>query len=217
MSARNLAIVITPNILYSSSSSVDACLSGSPNNVVRQLIQNYSKFFREIEMEMKAERSGVRQSFLKQTETKLEEEDDDEEEDEEIMVEPVGSVVKEGWLTKKGEIRHNWTKRWFVLKYGSLGYFRTQGFGFLSFSLFKSIHFLRQVFPSSSDGLRAAGRIVLVDCLVGQSTGKKPNCFAITTPTKRTFLISANSPQVLFPSLFFPQYFCCFSKQFFSS
>ena len=45
------------------------------------------------------------------------------------------------------------------------------------------------------DGVNAQGRIILVDCLVGQSTSKKANCFAITTPSKRTFLLTAANPR----------------------
>ncbi|EFA78547.1 RhoGEF domain-containing protein [Heterostelium album PN500] len=37
----------------------------------------------------------------------------------------LGEIVKQGYLTKKGAMRRNWTKRWFVLKNGYLFYFKT--------------------------------------------------------------------------------------------
>ncbi|XP_065099250.1 differentially expressed in FDCP 6 homolog [Paramisgurnus dabryanus] len=42
---------------------------------------------------------------------------------EKVYREMVGSVLKEGYLWKKGHLRRNWTERWFCLKPGSLSYF----------------------------------------------------------------------------------------------
>ena len=56
--------------------------------------------------------------------------DDDEEIEEKNkgeleLISTLGSVVKEGWLSRKG--KRNWTKKYFVLHYGSLTYFSTPG------------------------------------------------------------------------------------------
>ena len=67
--------------------------------------------------------------FVIEKKEEVEEEEEEEEvEEEEGGETALGAVVKEGWLTKKGEVRKNWLKRWFVLKYGSLAYFKTQGY-----------------------------------------------------------------------------------------
>jgi len=35
-------------------------------------------------------------------------------------------IVKEGWLEKKGVIRHNWTKRWMVMQGNQIKYFQKE-------------------------------------------------------------------------------------------
>ncbi|XP_016314834.1 differentially expressed in FDCP 6 homolog isoform X2 [Sinocyclocheilus anshuiensis] len=45
---------------------------------------------------------------------------------EKVYREMVGSVLKEGYLWKKGHLRRNWTERWFCLKPGSLSYFTSE-------------------------------------------------------------------------------------------
>ncbi|MCJ8734599.1 hypothetical protein PDJAM_G00237210 [Pangasius djambal] len=42
---------------------------------------------------------------------------------EEVYREIVGDVLKEGYLWKKGQLRRNWTERWFTLKPSSLDYY----------------------------------------------------------------------------------------------
>jgi len=192
MSAHNLSIVFGPNLLRAKSESASASLSDYPAAVVGVMIQQYSTIFSPVEkeFEIKFDMSGLdergrqvrlndyRRSFRSQKFESFDEpeidDDDDEEADEDGMLDTratLGTIVKEGWLSKKGDVRRAWHKRWFVLKYGSLAYFKTQ------------------------DGVNAQGRIILVDCLVGQSTSKKANCFAITTPSKRTFLLTAANPR----------------------
>ncbi|KAJ8257191.1 hypothetical protein GJAV_G00182910 [Gymnothorax javanicus] len=45
---------------------------------------------------------------------------------EEVYREIVGDVLKEGYLWKKGQLRRNWTERWFTLKPGMLAYFTSE-------------------------------------------------------------------------------------------
>ena len=40
---------------------------------------------------------------------------------------PPQVTFKQGWLRKKGEKRHNWKKRWFVLSLHQLTYHEQQG------------------------------------------------------------------------------------------
>jgi len=35
-------------------------------------------------------------------------------------------ILKEGWLEKKGVIRHNWTKRWMILQGNQIKYFQKE-------------------------------------------------------------------------------------------
>ncbi|KAG7477635.1 hypothetical protein MATL_G00071780 [Megalops atlanticus] len=42
---------------------------------------------------------------------------------EKVYMEIVGEVLKEGYLWKKGQLRRNWTERWFTLKPSTLTYF----------------------------------------------------------------------------------------------
>ncbi|XP_069046439.1 differentially expressed in FDCP 6 homolog isoform X2 [Lepisosteus oculatus] len=42
---------------------------------------------------------------------------------EEVYREIVGDVLKEGYLWKRGQLRRNWTERWFTLRPNSLAYF----------------------------------------------------------------------------------------------
>jgi hypothetical protein len=37
-----------------------------------------------------------------------------------------GTVVKQGWLTKKGGQRRNWKTRWFVLKTNEFSYYNNK-------------------------------------------------------------------------------------------
>ena len=41
------------------------------------------------------------------------------------------TIVKQGYLTKKGAKRKNWTKRWFILKKDKLEYFKNPGVSYL--------------------------------------------------------------------------------------
>jgi len=83
-------------------------------------------------------------------------------------------VIKEGELTKKGEIRKNWKTRWFVL-YG------------------KSIAYL------DKQGGKVKGGILLEDAnLIRDATeleaGKKEHCLAVELP-ERHYVISASCPE----------------------
>ncbi|KAK5580730.1 hypothetical protein RB653_000754 [Dictyostelium firmibasis] len=83
----------------------------------------------------------------------------------------LGEIVKQGYLTKKGAMRRNWTKRWFVLKQGYLFYFKT------------------------SKDKKPKGIIQLTNVVVSRSY-YKPNCMAVRSSTDkedREFLICANS------------------------
>ncbi|KAN0048111.1 hypothetical protein ACTA71_002506 [Dictyostelium dimigraforme] len=83
----------------------------------------------------------------------------------------LGEIVKQGYLTKKGAMRRNWTKRWFVLKQGYLFYFKT------------------------SKDKKPKGIIQLTNVVVSRSY-YKPNCMAVRSATDkedREFLICANS------------------------
>ncbi|KAM9990594.1 hypothetical protein ACTFIY_006627 [Dictyostelium cf. discoideum] len=83
----------------------------------------------------------------------------------------LGEIVKQGYLTKKGAMRRNWTKRWFVLKQGYLFYFKT------------------------SKDKKPKGIIQLINVVVSRSY-YKPNCMAVRSLTDkedREFLICANS------------------------
>lgn len=45
-----------------------------------------------------------------------------------LEAQPKGQIVMEGWLEKKGAIRHNWLRRWFVLESKkSLIYYEKKG------------------------------------------------------------------------------------------
>ncbi|KYR00900.1 RhoGEF domain-containing protein [Tieghemostelium lacteum] len=83
----------------------------------------------------------------------------------------LGEIVRQGYLTKKGAMRRNWTKRWFVLKQGYLFYFKT------------------------SKDKKPKGIIQLINVHVARSY-YKPNCMAIRSSidtNEREFLIVANS------------------------
>jgi hypothetical protein len=224
MGAHNLAIVFGPNLLRSKASHLDLTDYSAPvvEVMIAQYLQIFPKFEKEFEKEVGvADSSKVKQMRLNDyrrsyamvrsqnmfdaPEADVDAEGEEDEDEGEEFVDTnanLGAVVKEGWLQKKGEKRRNWTKRWFVLKYGSLAYFKTQGISHDrgENDFFRS-DILTPLFPSFLlitlilDGVNAAGRIILVDCLVGQSTSKKTNCFAITTPTKRTFLLTAANPR----------------------
>ncbi|XP_062855558.1 differentially expressed in FDCP 6 homolog isoform X2 [Trichomycterus rosablanca] len=45
---------------------------------------------------------------------------------EEVYREIVGDVLKEGYLWKKGQLRRNWTERWFTLKPNSFDYYTSE-------------------------------------------------------------------------------------------
>ena len=151
MSPHNLAIVFSPNLLRSPSVSSSFDLSESESKVVECLMVGYQKIFDEVfdltvffffgedfslpslslqgEKELKRVEPSKDKEKIETKQGELEEEEEEEEEEEggaggELAL---GAVVKEGWLTKKGEVRKNWLKRWWVLKYGSLAYFKTQG------------------------------------------------------------------------------------------
>ncbi|KAF2068734.1 hypothetical protein CYY_009944 [Polysphondylium violaceum] len=83
----------------------------------------------------------------------------------------LGEIVKQGYLTKKGAMRRNWTKRWFVLKQGYLFYFKT------------------------SKDKKPKGIIQLLNVSVARSF-YKPNCMAIRSAVDkedREFLICATT------------------------
>jgi len=90
-----------------------------------------------------------------------------------------GTVVKEGFLEKKGVIRHNWLKRWFVLekgeKYVTMKYYKTK--------------------LDVKTG-KAKGEFVLVNATLYAHVEKKgtemPNYFNIRVGT-RDFLIRAEN------------------------
>jgi len=63
------------------------------------------------EVEKEAEKSP--KSSSKSSSRKLKEE---KEEETPIPASPKDRIVKQGWLEKKGVIRHNWTRRWMVLE-----------------------------------------------------------------------------------------------------
>jgi hypothetical protein len=66
-----------------------------------------------------------------------------------------------------------------------------------TYTFFSSYQHLFQhfLFILSTDATVPLGRIALVNCLVGQSGQRRGGCFAITTPNKRTYLLSASSSQ----------------------
>jgi len=90
-----------------------------------------------------------------------------------------GTIVKEGFLEKKGVIRHNWLKRWFVLekgeKYVTMKYYKTK--------------------LDAKTG-KAKGDFVLVNATLYAHVEKKgtemPNYFNIRVGT-RDFLIRAEN------------------------
>ncbi|EGG19880.1 RhoGEF domain-containing protein [Cavenderia fasciculata] len=87
----------------------------------------------------------------------------------------LGEIVKQGYLTKKGAMRRNWTKRWFVLKQNYLFYFKT------------------------SRDKKPKGIIQLVNVGAVKSF-YKPNCMAIKSLVdreEREFLICATSASEL--------------------
>jgi len=82
---------------------------------------------------------------------------------------PVQTVLKEGFLTKRGHSIQSWKNRWFVLQNNFLFYFRTK------------------YDPSP------LGAIPLQDCVYcGLYPGGRKNCFSVHTRA-RTFLLIANS------------------------
>jgi len=77
---------------------------------------------------------------------------------------PPGSVVKQGWLTKKGGQRRNWKTRWFVLKTNELSYY------------------------NNKKDVKAKGTVILSGVTVKPSAHKE-FCFAVST-AERTYLMA---------------------------
>jgi len=78
---------------------------------------------------------------------------------------PSGSVVKQGWLTKKGGQRRNWKTRWFVLRPNEFSYY------------------------NNKKDAKPKGTIVLSGVSV-KASSHTAFCFAVTT-TERTYLMAA--------------------------
>jgi hypothetical protein len=79
------------------------------------------------------------------------------------------SVTYEGWLTKQGNNYKAWRLRWFVLKDGTLSYFRTRG------------------------AAEPAGRIDLSIAQVKVSSLPRPNTLELVTPRRVYYLQADNS------------------------
>eukprot|EP00009_Paramoeba_aestuarina_P003890 CAMPEP_0201516534 /NCGR_PEP_ID=MMETSP0161_2-20130828/7844_1 /ASSEMBLY_ACC=CAM_ASM_000251 /TAXON_ID=180227 /ORGANISM="Neoparamoeba aestuarina, Strain SoJaBio B1-5/56/2" /LENGTH=479 /DNA_ID=CAMNT_0047913707 /DNA_START=40 /DNA_END=1476 /DNA_ORIENTATION=+ len=113
MSPHNLAIVFSPNLLRSplnNNNSFD--LSDVETKVVECLIEKYNTIFDEAEKDLK--KVEEIEDYMS-PKMKLKDGEEIEEEEEEEILEgeeggggAAGAVVKEGWLTKKGEVRKNW-------------------------------------------------------------------------------------------------------------
>ena len=123
MTPSNLAIVFGPNIMQPSSS-----LDASVNVVMEELIVHYDFIFRKVERmreEVKRERF-VAMAKAKSAEVALRESERERgPSPSQLLTSSFTSQIhKQGFLTKKGEVRRNWSTRWFVLKYNWLGYYK---------------------------------------------------------------------------------------------
>ncbi|KAI0091024.1 hypothetical protein BDY19DRAFT_904525 [Irpex rosettiformis] len=104
------------------------------------------------------------------------EEDEEDEEDEETSLQPRGShdetVLKTGYLWKKGERRKTWKKRWFVLRPVHLAFYKTSA----EYKLLRLLE-LTDIHSCSAVQLK-----------------KHQNTFVLVSPT-RTFYLQAETAQ----------------------
>jgi len=193
MTPNNLGIVFGPNLIKKiddSTADFDTMASDKRNDFIAFLIEYYEELFKDIEAERekgKVERQQQEELKSQRKRDRLSDEDVKDVEftvptiSEEAAAAPLTPITvrdskvfltKEGWLLKKSGTRGNWTKRWFVLRYKTLSYFKS---------------------PLDT---KPKGRIVLSNCMVGSST-RKPFCFCISAfgVENRAYLIVANNEQ----------------------
>ncbi|KAL6056395.1 Rho GTPase-activating protein 6 [Balamuthia mandrillaris] len=180
MTAKNLAIVVGPNILGKKDGSIVSADASAINELCELFIANYSALFKDIEAE-RLERQKLHKEKQDEAEKQKQQEEKEltsiellrpenlrEEEKQEVIL-PEGDVVKEGFLVKKGATIRNWKKRWFVLKYQSFAYYK------------------------SAEDKTPAGVIDLKDCCV-ESSNEKPNSFCVNT-AGRSYVIQCSTAQ----------------------
>jgi hypothetical protein len=123
MTPSNLAIVFGPNIMQPTSS-----LDPSVNVVMEELIVHYDFIFRKVEkMRLDIKRARYQEIALAKTQVEA-----IRNSQRDLAPSPprlstssfTSQIHKQGYLTKKGEVRRNWSTRWFVLKYNWLGYYK---------------------------------------------------------------------------------------------
>ena len=118
----------------------------------------------------------------------IEDEEEDAEEEEEVeevvrrmtvsqagvpqVFQPPAEVIKEGQMTKKGDNRKNWKKRWFVLYAESIAYLDKKGGNVKGGILFEDATLVRDA--------------------TGPEVGKKEHCFVVELP-HRHYVVNALS------------------------
>jgi hypothetical protein len=112
-----------------------------------------------------------------------------------VRVVCVGSLVKQGWLTKKGGQRRNWKTRWCVLKTNEFSYYTNKKVRRLFFHMKKEQKTLIFILYYAAQDAKPKGTIVLSGITVKPSSHKE-FCFGIST-TERTYLMAGKVPCAL--------------------
>jgi hypothetical protein len=123
MTPSNLAIVFAPNLMQTSDN-----LDCTVNLVMEEMITKYDEIFRPIEkmrLKLKKERfEELKKEKTASNEKSYFEEVTPDEPSKTSASSFSSGIQKQGYLTKKGDVRRNWSTRWFVLKYNWLGYYK---------------------------------------------------------------------------------------------
>ncbi|KAH3765232.1 lim domain protein [Pelomyxa schiedti] len=129
MNAKNLAIVFAPHFLRSKTVEDFRITSGASFIVVQTLIDYYPTIFQNIENQRNDASKRMKGAILRRSVTKVgdmsEFQDVESPKDDSGLILSLSEIVKQGFLSKKGSQRRNWTNRWFVLKKNYLYYFKT--------------------------------------------------------------------------------------------
>eukprot|EP00211_Chloroparvula_japonica_P000787 CAMPEP_0119125956 /NCGR_PEP_ID=MMETSP1310-20130426/5051_1 /TAXON_ID=464262 /ORGANISM="Genus nov. species nov., Strain RCC2339" /LENGTH=1050 /DNA_ID=CAMNT_0007116077 /DNA_START=84 /DNA_END=3236 /DNA_ORIENTATION=+ len=181
MSKHNIAIVFGPNLLESPNP-----LDPGALQVVYKVLEEMMEYYDDLFLDVEKERMNRKRSKMQLVQEELEKNaaarEQMEQKQREFGVEEPGrvqsanftsQVLKQGYLTKKGEVRRNWSTRWFVLKYNWLGYYKG---------------------PEDMNDV-PKGSIVLRGC-VFSPTGQRAFGFSLHDPrSNRTYQICAKNPQ----------------------
>eukprot|EP00013_Stygamoeba_regulata_P006378 CAMPEP_0177633218 /NCGR_PEP_ID=MMETSP0447-20121125/2718_1 /TAXON_ID=0 /ORGANISM="Stygamoeba regulata, Strain BSH-02190019" /LENGTH=1179 /DNA_ID=CAMNT_0019134859 /DNA_START=78 /DNA_END=3617 /DNA_ORIENTATION=+ len=184
MGLKNISIVFGPNFIKPPGDVMDPMALQEAYSVVGVLMDNYAAFFTEIE------KNRLRQAAIFNAQHLKREEEERRKEEELLQIlrkksvseRPPGlrargqhavsdQIFHQGYLSKKGANRRNWTTRWFVLKDQCLTYWKS---------------------PQDTNNL-PKGKIVLKNCLCYKSH-KKNFSFAVEVPEQnRIYFICAKN------------------------